>query len=147
MKVELRLAAYLPDDYVGDPQHKMDLYRRIARLRNPAGCDRLREEFKDRYGPLPAPVAALLEIQRLRILAGRVGIEEIRATRTGLDLFFAGGHEPPPVIIQGLIESGPRGLQFKAVDQFILKVPATREDHLVVASVMLERLLGLQTKE
>jgi transcription-repair coupling factor (superfamily II helicase) len=125
----------------------MDLYRRIARLRNPAGCDRLRDEFKDRYGPLPAPVAALLEIQRLRILAGRAGIAEIRATRQGLDFFFAGGHEPPAAIIQGLMSAGPRGLQFKAVDQFILKVPAAREDHLAAAAVTLERVLGLQNKE
>ncbi|HPF70620.1 MAG TPA: helicase-related protein, partial [Candidatus Krumholzibacteria bacterium] len=147
VKVELRLAAYLPDAYVGDPQHKMDLYRRIARTRSPAGCDRLRDEFKDRYGPLPAPVTALLEIQRLRILAGKAGIEEIRAVRTGVDFFFAGGHEPPAAIIQGLMESGPRGLQFKAVDQFILKVPAPREDHLGVATAMLGRLLELQTKE
>ncbi len=147
VKIELRLAAYLPDAYVGDPQQKMDLYRRIARLRNPAGSERLREEFQDRYGPLPAPVAALLEIQRLRILAGRAGIEEVRATRTGLDFFFAGGHEPPPAIIQGLMESGPRGLQFKAVDQFILKMPASREEHLAAASVMLERLQALQNKE
>ncbi|MFO7609531.1 MAG: transcription-repair coupling factor, partial [Candidatus Krumholzibacteriia bacterium] len=147
VKVELRLAAYLPDDYVGDPQHKMDLYRRIARLRNPAGCDRLRDEFKDRYGPLPAPVVALLEIQRLRILAGRAGIAEIRATRQGLDFFFAGGHEPPATIIQGLMAAGPRGLQFKAIDQFILKVPSAREDHLATAAVTLERVLGLQNKE
>ncbi len=147
VKVELRMAAYLPDAYVGDPQHKMDLYRRIARTRNPAGCDRLREEFHDRYGPLPAAVVNLLEIQRLRIMAGKAGIEEIRAVRTGVDFFFAGGHEPPATIIQGLMESGPRGLQFKAVDQFILKVPAAREDHLGVATAMLGRVLELQTKE
>ena len=50
VKVELRLSAYLPDDYVGDPQQKMDLYRRVARIRRPEACDRLRDEFKDRYG-------------------------------------------------------------------------------------------------
>jgi transcription-repair coupling factor (superfamily II helicase) len=147
VKVELRLTAYLPDDYVGDPQHKMDLYRRLARLRSAAACDRLRDEFKDRYGPPPAAVTNLVAIQRLRVMAGSLGIEEIRAVRSGLEFFFAGGQEPPAIIIQGLMESGPPGLQFKAVDQFILKVPAAREEHLVVASVMLERLLELQNKE
>jgi len=147
VKVEMRFAAYLPDDYVGDPQQKMDLYRRVARIRRAEACDRLRDEFKDRYGPLPPSVEHLLAIQQLRIRAGAQGIDEIKGGRQGLDFFFAGGQEPPPHIIQGLMETGPRGLQFKAVDQFIMKVPAAREEHLVVASVMLERLAELRQKE
>ncbi len=147
VKVELRVSAYLPDDYVGDPQQKMDLYRRVARLRKPEACLRMAEEFKDRYGLLPPPVENLLVIQRLRILAGRSGIQEIQATRQGLDFFFAGGQEPAPSIIQGLMAKGPRGLKFKAVDQFIMKVPAERREHLAAAAVMLERLLALYDKE
>ena len=147
VKTEFRVSAYLPDDYVGDPQQKMDLYRRIARIRKTAACDRMRDEFRDRYGLLPPPVVNLLAIQRLRIMAGGLGIEEIKGGRQGLDFFFAGGQEPHPTIIQGLMESGPKGLQFKAVDQFIMKVPAAREEHLVVASVMLERLAELRNKE
>ena len=147
VKTEFRVSAYLPDDYVGDPQQKMDLYRRVARIRKAAACDRMRDEFRDRYGLLPPPVENLLAIQRLRIMAGGLGIEEIKGGRQGLDFFFAGGQEPPPTIIQGLMESGPKGLQFKAIDQFIMKVPAARQDHLVVASVMLERLAELRNKE
>ncbi len=147
VKVEMRVSAYLPDDYVGDPQQKMDLYRRVARTRKVAGCLRLRDEFRDRYGVLPSPVENLLRIQSLRIRAGALGVDEIRGGRLGLDFFFAGGQEPPPPIIQGLLETGPKGLQFKAVDQFIMKVPAPREEQLVVASVMLDRLAELRDKE
>ncbi len=146
VKIELRLSAYLPDDYVGDPQQKMDLYRRLARIRNPEACLRLRDEFKDRYGPLPKPVDNLVALQRLRIMAGSLGIVEIIGTRQGLDFFFAGGQEPEPVIIQGLMANGPKGLQFKAVDQFIMKVPGARDDFLVLASVMLERLAELRAR-
>ncbi len=146
VKVELRLSAYLPDDYVGDPQQKMDLYRRLARIRSPEACLRLRDEFKDRYGPLPKAVENLVALQRIRILAGGLGIEEIIGHRQGLDFFFAGGQEPEPVIIQGLMASGPKGLQFKAVDQFIMKVPAARDDFLVLVTVMLERLAELRAR-
>ncbi len=147
VKVEMRVSAYLPDDYVGDPQQKMDLYRRVARTRKVAGCLRLKDEFRDRYGLLPSAVENLLRIQSLRIRAGNLGIDEIRGGRLGLDFFFAGGQEPSPTIIQGLLETGPQGLQFKAVEQFIMKVPAAREDQLVVASVMLDRLAELCDKE
>ncbi|MBK8165565.1 MAG: transcription-repair coupling factor [bacterium] len=144
VKVELHAAAYLPDEYVGDPQHKMDLYRRVARTRRVEACQRLREEFRDRYGQPPVPVDNLLAIQRLRIMAGRLGIVEVRGGRQGCDFFFAGGREPAAPIIQGLMASGPKGLQFKASDQFVMKVPAPRGEHLAIADAMLERLASLQ---
>ena len=147
VKVDMRLSAYLPDDYVGDPQQKMDLYRRLARIRRSESVSRLREEFKDRYGILPAPVENLLAIQRLRILAGAQGIEEIKIGRQWLDFFFAGGQEPSPPIIQGLMATGPKGLQFKAVDQFIMRVPVARDEGLPMGSAMLGRLAELRNKE
>ena len=158
VKIDLRLSAYLPDDYVGDPQQKMDLYRRLARLRKVGACRRIKEEFKDRYGPLPPAVENLVALQELKIMAGALGIVEIKASRTGLDFFFAGGQEPDPVIIQGLMGAGTptagetgaaskvfhKGLKFRAVDQFIMSVPAAREDFPVMASVMLTRLAELK---
>lgn len=140
VKVDLRVPAYLPDEYVGDPQLKMDLYRRLARLRAPDLADRLREEFRDRYGPLPAAVDNLLEVHRIRILASRNGVEEVRASRKGIDVFFAGGHEPTPPIIRGLMASPLQGLQFKAVDQFSMHLPTPRDQHLAAAINVLENL-------
>ena len=156
VKVDLRLSAYLPDSYVGDPQQKMDLYRRLARLRKVGACRRIAEEFKDRYGPLPPAVEHLVAIQELKILAGSLGVEEIKGNRQGLDFFFAGGQEPEPAIIQGLMGSGHPptregtspafhpGLKFRAVDQLIMSVPAAREEFLSVAAAMLRRVAELK---
>jgi transcription-repair coupling factor (superfamily II helicase) len=144
VKVDLRVPAYLPDEYVGDAQLKMDLYRRLARIHEPDQVPTLREEFRDRYGPLPIPVENLLEVHRIRGLASRNGVDEVRASRKGVDLFFAGGHEPTPPIIRGLMASPLRGLQFKAVDQFSLHVPAAREEQLAAAGNVLQQLEDLR---
>jgi transcription-repair coupling factor (superfamily II helicase) len=143
VKVELRQAAYLPDNYVGDPQQKMDLYRRLARLRDPGACERLRDEFRDRYGALPEPVENLLTLHRVRILAGRHGIEEVRVGRHGVDLFFAGGREPTPHIIRGLMEGCPYALRFKSSAQFVIQVPAARDQAAAAAVVALEHIAGV----
>jgi transcription-repair coupling factor (superfamily II helicase) len=147
VKVDLRVPAYLPDDYVGDPQLKMDLYRRLARLREPDLADQLRDEFRDRYGPLPLPVENLLAVHRIRILASRNGVEEVRASRRGIDLFFAGGQDPGPPIIRGLMASSLQGLQFKAVDQFSMHVPAPRDQHLAATFNVLESLEDLRLRD
>jgi len=147
VRVDLRLPAYLPDDWIGDAEQKMDLYRRLARLREGRDFARLQEELRDRYGPLPEEVANLLGIQRVRVLAAAVGVEEVRADRQGVSLFFAGGREPSPAIIRGLMGTGQRGLQFKAADQFVIRIPAQRDQGLAAAHAILDLLerLGRET--
>ncbi len=147
VKVDLRLAAYLPDDWIGDPEQKMDLYRRLARLREGRDFARLREELRDRYGPLPGEVENLLGVQRVRVLAAACGVEEVRAERGGIALFFAGGREPSSAIIRGLMGTGPKGLMFKAADQFVMKVPAAREQVLAAAHAVLDLLDRLHRAE
>ena len=145
VKVDLHLPAFLPDDYIGDPEQKMELYQRLARVRDPRDFGRLEEEIQDRYGPLPDAVNNLVTTYRIRLLAACNGVEEVRAGRKNLSFFFAGGREPRPPIIRGLMGTGPRGLMFKAVDQFIMQVPVAREEAPAAAHAVLDLLERLRS--
>src|ERR671932_148123 len=57
--LDLPLGAHLPDAYIGDPDLKVRLYRRLANLDSEAEVAEVEREFGDRFGPLPAPVADL----------------------------------------------------------------------------------------
>ena len=70
--------AYLPDDYVPDEHEKLNLYRRLAETRELAALDDLTLELMDRFGQLPPPAVALVELRRLRILGGGAGAESLR---------------------------------------------------------------------
>ena len=145
VKVDLRVPAYLPDSYIADPETKMDLYRRLTRVREQCAFGWLRDEIHDRFGPLPGPVTNLLDVSRIRLLAAQNGVEEVRAGRKGLSLFFAGGREPSAHIIRGLMGTGPKGLQFKAVDQFVIQIPAGRDQLGAAAFTVLDLLDRLRT--
>ncbi len=147
VRVDLRQPAYIPDGYVPEPEQKMDLYRRLARLQEPTHVGRLADEIRDRYGSPPDVVAHLLDLARIRILAARNGVEEVRATRSGLNFFFAGGREPSPVIIHGLMGTGPAGLTFNAVDQLVMKVPVARPEAAAAAFSMLDLIDRLRTED
>jgi transcription-repair coupling factor (superfamily II helicase) len=77
-------SAYLPDDYVPDEHEKLNLYRRLADARTLDELDDLTLEIMDRFGQLPPPAVALIELRRLRVLgAGRAdsaapGVEALR---------------------------------------------------------------------
>ncbi|WP_087064788.1 transcription-repair coupling factor [Intestinibacillus massiliensis] len=77
---ELTLSANIPTDYVADAGQRVDLYRRIALIRNAEQREDMLDELIDRFGDPPAPVAALCDIALLRAQASDQGIVEIRQT-------------------------------------------------------------------
>ncbi len=75
--VELKWRAYLPRDYVTASRIKLELYRRLGRLRSLNHLSDLRQEMIDRFGPLPRPAETLLLETEIRILAGAWKIDRI----------------------------------------------------------------------
>ncbi len=69
--------AHLPDAYVTDDGAKLDLYRRLARAVEPCEIQAVREELRDRFGPLPDDAQRLLLAAELRALGARVGLETV----------------------------------------------------------------------
>jgi transcription-repair coupling factor (superfamily II helicase) len=67
--IELRWRAYLPRDFVPAPKLKVELYRRLGRIRSPEELADFERELVDRFGPLPAPARNLLVEAELRLLA------------------------------------------------------------------------------
>jgi transcription-repair coupling factor (superfamily II helicase) len=72
--VDLPVEAHLPDDYVPDEPQKLELYRRLAKVRDSGGLAAMRQEIVDRYGPMPEPVLRLTEVVELRLAAEAAGI-------------------------------------------------------------------------
>jgi len=75
--IDLPGDAWLPRDYITDLRTKIDVYRRISRAGTQPQVDQLATELADRFGPLPAAAARLLELTRLRIAAAELGIDSI----------------------------------------------------------------------
>ncbi|SIO09187.1 transcription-repair coupling factor [Singulisphaera sp. GP187] len=75
--IELSWRAYLPKDYVPGPRMKVELYRRLARLRSFERLADFRQELIDRFGPLSTPAENLIAEAELRILAARWQLERI----------------------------------------------------------------------
>jgi transcription-repair coupling factor (superfamily II helicase) len=75
--VSMDVAAFLPDDYLPIQEAKLDVYRRLSTFTRTEEVEALREELRDRFGPLPPPVVAFLASALLRIGGGALGIEGI----------------------------------------------------------------------
>src|SRR5216117_2363531 len=76
-EVILDRPAHLTDAYVPDEAAKLDLYRRLARAEEPCEIQTVREELRDRFGPLPEEAQRLLLVSELRALGARAGLETV----------------------------------------------------------------------
>ena len=91
INIDLPVDAHLPRDYISRDDVRLEAYRHLAAVTTDHDVDDVASEWADRYGPLPAPAAALLDVARLRVACLERGIREVslqrgRARFTGLDL-------------------------------------------------------------
>jgi transcription-repair coupling factor (superfamily II helicase) len=75
--VVLDAPSYVPDDYIPSPEMKLDIYRRLTHFAEPADIESVREEVRDRFGPLPEPARVFFAAALLRVLAGSLDIETV----------------------------------------------------------------------
>ena len=76
-EVVLDQPAHLPDAYVTSDAAKLDLYRRLARAQEPCEIAGVRDELRDRFGPVPPEAERLLLVAELRALGAVAGVETI----------------------------------------------------------------------
>ena len=74
---DLNVSAAIPDRYVPSAEQRMDLYRRIARIRTQEDADDMTDELIDRFGDPPRPVNNLIAIAQLRGQAAACGVSDI----------------------------------------------------------------------
>jgi transcription-repair coupling factor (superfamily II helicase) len=67
--VSLKCSAYIPEEYLPDPHHRLTLYRRLSSAHTNEAVLGIQTELIDRYGTIPAPLAHLLEAVLLKGLA------------------------------------------------------------------------------
>jgi transcription-repair coupling factor (superfamily II helicase) len=86
LKLDLPDAAHLPATYVEAEDVRLEAYRRLTAVRTEEQIEDVRTEWEDRFGPLPAPASALLDVARLRVECLRLGITDVavNAPRGGM---------------------------------------------------------------
>ncbi|HSV62154.1 MAG TPA: transcription-repair coupling factor, partial [Chthoniobacterales bacterium] len=97
---ETRVPAFIPTSYVTDPTLRIQAYRNLAEVTTRERLDRLRKEWRDRFGKFPTAVDNLLLLTEIRLSAARAGLTRVEVreaklmlTRRG-DFILVGGKFP-----------------------------------------------------
>jgi len=117
----LRNSASLPHNYVTEPQHRIEIYRKLAQANEKSALENLQKELRDRFGPLPPAVELLLQVAELKILAGEKAVtiievkdDKLMLTRHG-DFITLGGKFPR-------LTKKPAGARLKEIKRLLLAI-------------------------
>ena len=101
--IDLPWPAVLPRDYVPGQKQKIEVYRRLSRVRREDRLEDFRAELRDRFGPIPRSVEWLLRLAELRLLANRWQIATVHLEAKNLEP-GANGDEPGRMRATGPID-------------------------------------------
>ncbi len=122
VKLELPVEAHLPHDYVPSERLRLEMYKRLADVRSGEDIAELRTELLDRYGPLPDPVEALLDVAALRVKVRAAGLTEVTSAGSNIRFTPVELKESATLRINRIY---PKSLYKEAVK--VLLVPAPRQ--------------------
>jgi transcription-repair coupling factor (superfamily II helicase) len=75
VRIDARIDAYVPPQYIPSEAQKIDLHRRLALAESEDELRELEAATVDRYGPLPEPVENLFAIQAAKLKVAQLGAD------------------------------------------------------------------------
>ena len=81
-----RIPAFIPVTYVSDSALRIRAYRNIAEITSHEQLDRLRREWRDRFGPFPPAVDNLFALIKIKLAAAEAGVSRVEVRERKLML-------------------------------------------------------------
>jgi transcription-repair coupling factor (superfamily II helicase) len=76
-QIDTDLEIMFPDEYISNISERIRLYKELNEISNEDALRNFEKKLADRFGPVPPPAQALLDIVVIKWLAIRLGIEKI----------------------------------------------------------------------
>jgi transcription-repair coupling factor (superfamily II helicase) len=92
-----KIPAFIPVTFVSDPALRIRAYRDVAEITSHEQLDRLRRDWRDRFGPFPPAVDNLFALIKIKLAAAESGVSRVEVrdrklmlTRSGDFILVAG---------------------------------------------------------
>ena len=88
-RMELNIDAYLSSDYIAADTMRIEMYKRIAEIRDNESRDDVIDELIDRFGDPGKPVMNLINIAKLKSQCEKLGIDSVSFKDGSLNMRFS----------------------------------------------------------
>ncbi|HBT97176.1 MAG TPA: transcription-repair coupling factor, partial [Desulfobulbaceae bacterium] len=147
-EINLRISAYIPDNYISDASQRYLMYRRLTALTqaDDGRQSDLAAELADRYGVIPAETENLLRIVAIKRRLARLGFAKLERGPANLVFTFAADTPVTPAALVAFVSqasSPKKGILLKLTQDGRLVVPlpaASLEAIFAAVEAVLDRL-------
>ncbi len=141
--IEISVNAFIPERYITNENHKLEIYKKIASLRGKQDADDIEEEIEDRFGEAPESVTNLIAISYIKSMAQELGIISIIEGDAFAKFQFDDGGRIHPKMIAGIMDTYKDRIQVHgSVTPFIRLKYSSQEGKLKEIREFLEKISG-----
>lgn len=94
--IDLSVNAYIPNDFIDEPLHKMEIYQTLANAQSKESLDDFLDELIDRFGEPPKEVLNLIKVAELRNEAASSGVKMISSRFGNIEILYGDGAQVVP---------------------------------------------------
>jgi transcription-repair coupling factor (superfamily II helicase) len=76
-QIDTDLAIMFPDEYISNISERIRLYKELNEIDTEDSLNAFEKKLADRFGTIPPPAEALLDIVRIKWIAIKLGIEKV----------------------------------------------------------------------
>ena len=87
-ELDIRVNAFIPEDYIESNIARMDVYKEIAELSSLTAEKEFKRGIEEAYGTLPESAESLIDIAVVKMLATKLGVKNIVITKSETKLVF-----------------------------------------------------------
>jgi transcription-repair coupling factor (superfamily II helicase) len=121
--LRLNVSAYIPEEYVADPHHRLSFYKRLSSCAQIGELALLHGELHDRYGLPPEPVERLFEVMQIRLQAKALRLVSVELKAQSVVITLDAKNPVGSSGIQRLMDRHKNRLRFISPLSFELQMP------------------------
>lgn len=103
--VELKVDAYIPDNYIENEVQKIEVYKKIAAISSYEDMLDIKEELEDRFYDIPPSVYNLMDIAYIRSIGKELGIESIKESKNEVVFTFQNEDRVDKNVLKALVKT------------------------------------------
>ncbi|WP_432667511.1 transcription-repair coupling factor [Wukongibacter baidiensis] len=147
--IDINVDAFISSKYIANERYKLEIYKKIASIREKQDSYNIEEEIEDRFGTLPRPVYNLISISYIKVLAQKLKIGGISEVKQGFKFEFDTKYKLDPYLLAKISENFGRKIIINCSNKphFIYRMDdkkGNQNRQLDELEKMLEKIRGFQ---
>ncbi|NMA03442.1 MAG: transcription-repair coupling factor, partial [Clostridiales bacterium] len=131
--IEINIDAYIPEEYIKNQAHKIEIYKKIASIRNIDDMYKIEEEIRERFGSIPVNTQNLLVISYIKSIARPFKITAITQNGKSIRIQFKDDSMIDAEKVSSILHKYNRKVTFNATSEpyFIYKVSTMDQNKIL----------------